>query len=61
MQMYEREYKHKFMGKSTFVHLTLCACIRKGSLHRLGGAVQVKMNRHPLPPGSNNWGKENDR
>jgi hypothetical protein len=61
MQMCERDYKRKFMGKSILAHLTLCACIRKGSLHRFGGTSQLNGLRHPLPPGSNTWGKEHDR
>jgi hypothetical protein len=61
MQMCERDYKHKFMGKSPLAHLTLCACIRKGSHQRFGGAAQMKVLRHPLPAGSNHWGKEHDR
>ncbi len=61
MQMCEREYKQKFMGKSAPAHLTLCACIRKGSVHRFGGIVQLIACCHPLLFGSNSWGKENDR
>jgi hypothetical protein len=61
MQMCEREYKQKFMGKSAPAHLTLCASIRKGLQHRFGGAGQISSCRHPLLFGSNNWGKENDR
>jgi hypothetical protein len=61
MQMCERNYMHKFMGKSALAHLTLCACIRKGSGHRFGGAAQMNVLRHPLPLGSDKWGKEHDR
>jgi hypothetical protein len=61
MQMCERDYKHKIMGKSIPAHLTLCACIRKGLLHRIGGSAQMNVLRHPLPLGSEKWGKEHDR
>lgn len=61
MQMCEHIYKYKFMGKSTPADLTLRACIRKGLLHRFGGAVQIAARCYPLLFGSNNWGKENDR
>ncbi|MEY3634974.1 MAG: hypothetical protein RLZZ61_1384 [Pseudomonadota bacterium] len=60
MQMCERVNKHKIMGKRPFAHLTLYACVRKGSLHRFGVSALMNVRRHPLPPGSEKWGKEHD-
>ncbi len=61
MQMCERDYMHKFMGKSGLAHLTLCAWFRKGLGQRFGGTAQMIVRRHPLPFGSEKWGKEHDR